>query len=423
MQYDDGGDHSDFWGDDQPTRQLRRVQPGKRSHDHTGSIPVVATRPRRSLNVLGARAVRATAPEAEADATRLLRRVEPAQRSPRNTSPLRNMSMVDPLLRRIGMVVAAIVVLIPVAVALRSEPQAQLESVTPPTIGDIAEAAPAVPVPAAVDAPAPAINPADLPALTLPTAPAPSYYVAAELPPAVPSNTQPAATETAAAAATVTTTAAPAATATTAAVVAAAERSGATCSKAYTVASGDFWIGIAKRAQVTLKELLRANNAKSSTKLFPGRSICLPNNAVTPVPAAQPAAATATTTTVKAATPKPAPAPAPTTTVKPTPTTTPAAPAPANNYSREQVVQIIREVWPDDLEDEAIRIATRESNLKPTVRNYCCFGLFQIYYSVHKRWLADLGITSAEMLYDPRVNANAALALYVRAGGWGPWKL
>jgi hypothetical protein len=191
------------------------------------------------------------------------------------------------------------------------------------------------------------------------------------------------------------------------------------------VASGDFWIGIAKRAQVTLKELLKANNAKSSTKLFPGRTICLPKNAVTPVPAAQPAATptAAPSTTAKAATPKPAPSPAPATTVKPTPTTTPAAPAPANNYTREQVSQIIREVWPDDLEDEAIRIATRESNLKPTVRNYCCFGLFQIYYSVHKRWLADFGITSAEMLYDPRLNATAALALYVRSGGWAPWRL
>lgn len=405
MQYDDGGDHADFWGDDQPTRQLRRVQPGKRSHDHTGSIPVVAAR--------------------QADATRPLRRAEPVRQSAQRTSPLRNMSMVDPLLRRIGMVVAAIVVLIPVAVALRSEPQAQLESVTAPTIADLdtsnATAAPAAAAPAA--APAPAINPADLPALTVPTTPAPSYYVAADLPPAVPSVTQPPAAEATAAADTAST--APAATATTTAIVAAAEGSGATCSKTYTVVSGDFWIGIAKRAQVTLKELLRANNAKSSTNLFPGRSICLPKNAVTPVPAAQPTAAPAPATTVKAATPKPAPAPAPApaTTVKPTPTTTPAAPAPKNNYTQAQVIQIIREVWPDDLEEEAIRIATRESRLTPNVRNYCCFGLFQIYFSVHKRWLADLGVTNAEMLYDPRVNANAALALYVRAGGWGPWKL
>ena len=52
------------------------------------------------------------------------------------------------------------------------------------------------------------------------------------------------------------------------------------------------------------------------------------------------------------------------------------------------MAQIIRDVWPDDLEEEAIRIATRESNLIPTVKNYCCYGLFQIYYNAHRTWLA-----------------------------------
>ena len=33
-----------------------------------------------------------------------------------------------------------------------------------------------------------------------------------------------------------------------------------------------------------------------------------------------------------------------------------------------QVAQIIRDIWPDDQEDKAIAIATRESNLKPGVR-------------------------------------------------------
>ncbi len=82
---------------------------------------------------------------------------------------------------------------------------------------------------------------------------------------------------------------------------------------------------------------------------------------------------------------------------------------------------IIRSVWPDSLEDRAVLIARRESNLQPDVRNYCCFGLFQIYFDVHKSWLADLGVTSAEQLYDPLVNARAAYTLYQRSGGWGPW--
>ena len=84
------------------------------------------------------------------------------------------------------------------------------------------------------------------------------------------------------------------------------------------------------------------------------------------------------------------------------------------------MAQIIRDVWPDELEDEAIRIATRESNLIPTVKNYCCYGLFQIYYNAHRTWLASIGITSAAQLFDPRVNATAALALYNNSG-WAPW--
>jgi hypothetical protein len=87
------------------------------------------------------------------------------------------------------------------------------------------------------------------------------------------------------------------------------------------------------------------------------------------------------------------------------------------------VEQIIRQVWPDDLEDRAVRIATRESNLQPGVRNACCFGLFQIHWTVHRGWLADYGITSSSQLFDPRTNAEAAYALYQRAGGWGPWVL
>lgn len=93
------------------------------------------------------------------------------------------------------------------------------------------------------------------------------------------------------------------------------------------------------------------------------------------------------------------------------------------SYTRAEVEAIIRQVWPDDLENEAVRIATRESNLIPGVRNYCCFGLFQLYYNVHKTWLAQMGVTSAEQLYDPLINSYVAYAMYLKAGGWGPWKL
>lgn len=107
--------------------------------------------------------------------------------------------------------------------------------------------------------------------------------------------------------------------------------------------------------------------------------------------------------------PKPAPAPAPVT-------------APPNTYTREQIEAIIRQVWPDDLEDRALAIAQRESHLIPTSHNYCCYGLFAIYYEAGKRLLNSIGITSPQQLFDPMTNTRAALAIY-QVAGWDPWKL
>ena len=66
-------------------------------------------------------------------------------------------------------------------------------------------------------------------------------------------------------------------------------------------------------------------------------------------------------------------------------------------------------MWPDALENTALAIAWRESGYQPRAQSQCCSGLFQIYYDVHKGWLADLGIDSRNDLYDPRTNAEAAL--------------
>jgi LysM repeat protein len=183
-----------------------------------------------------------------------------------------------------------------------------------------------------------------------------------------------------------------------------------TCITSYKVVSGDYWILIAKKVSVSTKDLLAANNAKATTPLYPGRSICLPKNASAPTTPAAPSTT--------------APARTVTTTTKPAATTVaPATTVPRRSYSATEVEAIIREVWPDELEDEAVRIARRESNLQPTARNACCYGLFQIYWTVHKGWLVPMGITSAEQLFDPRVAATAGYALYQRSGGWGPWAL
>lgn len=190
-----------------------------------------------------------------------------------------------------------------------------------------------------------------------------------------------------------------------------AERVARLCAIDYEVVSGDFWIRIADGAGVPLAELLEANGVSASTPIYPGSSICLPAGSSIPSPPPE----TTTTTTVA-----PTTTAATTTTTTVAPTTTTATTVPA---SSGEVQQIIRNVWPDDLEDRAREIAHRESRYVPTAKNYCCYGIFQIYWDVHKSWLDDIGITSAQQLYDPETNARAAYALYQRAGGWGPWAL
>lgn len=157
----------------------------------------------------------------------------------------------------------------------------------------------------------------------------------------------------------------------------------------YTVVKGDGWLAIAKKVGATSKALLAANNATTSTALFPGRSICLPAGAT---PSGSTAAGTTATVAVRA-------------------------------YTAAENEAIIRSVWPDELEEEALRIARRESNLKNNAKNSCCYGLFQINWSAHKSWLAGIGVTSASQLLDPNVNTAAAYTLYQRSGSFRPWAL
>ena len=174
------------------------------------------------------------------------------------------------------------------------------------------------------------------------------------------------------------------------------------CGQDYAIRAGDSWSRIASAAQVSLRELLAVNAATVDTVLLVGRTICLPRGARTPpVP---------TTTTVPPTSRAPV-----TTTVPPAATTV--------RVSADEVRRLIAEIWPADLVEEAIAVAYRESRLVNTVRNFCCYGLFQIYFEVHRSWLAGLGVTRAEQLYEARTNVIAAWTLYQRAGGWGPWGL
>ena len=82
---------------------------------------------------------------------------------------------------------------------------------------------------------------------------------------------------------------------------------------------------------------------------------------------------------------------------------------------------VIRAVWPDNLEQTAVAIAYRESRLQCCVKTYCCYGLLQINWIAHHTWLiGELGLTNAYDLYDPWTNAVAGYRLYQK-DGWRPW--
>jgi LysM repeat protein len=382
MQYDNSDDPFGFWKDE-PTRQLKRTQARTRAHADTSADTRPLTRPATRM-----------VPVVRTDRTH----AEPGLHPPRN-----------PLVTRIALMAGVTVLLVPFALSLRDDRSpvraSNLQGVDTVQVGRMP--APAPTVAAETDAPTtlaptPVPSPPSTEAVTL----------AATAAPTDPPTTAAPVTKKPVVAKTTTTVAAAAKPA------AATQSADKACASTYTVVSGDGWSTIASRAQITMKALLAANNATVKTVLLVGKSICLPAGAATPAP---PTTRPPSTTQPRPPTTQPATPPVTTPPVTTPPATT-QPPPPANTYSRAQVAQIIRDVWPDDLEDEAIRIATRESNLIPTVRNYCCYGLFQIYYTAHRTWLATMGITSAAQLYDPQVNATAAYALY-RNSGWAPWAI
>ena len=152
------------------------------------------------------------------------------------------------------------------------------------------------------------------------------------------------------------------------------------CAATYTVKSGDSWWRIAEKNNTNLRKVLALNSAKKTTKLLVGNTVCVPAPAQV-VPSAQ-------------------------------------------TFTRAEVVQFIRDAWPDELEERALAIAQRESKLQPRAVNgsKCCYGLFQIYYRWHKTWLPNVGVNSAQDLLNPRLNAIAAFRMYQRNNGWGPWE-
>jgi len=198
-----------------------------------------------------------------------------------------------------------------------------------------------------------------------------------------------------------------------ASVAAAAERIVPECPQTYTAAPGDSWYGIAAAAGVTPIALLDENRATVDTVIFAGDDICLPSGATVPTtpPTTAPTDTTPTDTTT-----------APTTTQAPTTTTAPSG-SPGTDATVDEVKAVIRSIFPESEWDTAFTIADRESRFVPTAYNgWCCHGVFQIYWNVHKSWLDDLGIHSSSDLYDPLLNVRAAYSIWQRSGNtWTAW--
>jgi hypothetical protein len=137
---------------------------------------------------------------------------------------------------------------------------------------------------------------------------------------------------------------------------------------------------------------------------------------------------TTSTASVKRASPPPTAAPRRTTTTTTPrrtspPTTKAPPPTTAKVHTYTGVEAIIRSVWPASLADHAVFIANRESHLIPTSHNYCCYGIFALYFNQLPASLrARFGLTTASQLYDPLLNSRVAYALY-QIAGWKPWAL
>lgn len=197
------------------------------------------------------------------------------------------------------------------------------------------------------------------------------------------------------------------------------------CPRTYRVHSGDSWLRIAASGQIPIAQLLRVNEASMDTTIHPGQDLCIPSGARMPSPPPVTTVSNASSSGGRGSvTPAPRPAPAPTAASRPTPapTPTPAVAPTGPRPSTDQVIAMIREIWPEELQERAIAIAHRESRYQADAYNgWCCYGVFQIYWNVHRSWLGAHGVRSASQLLDARTNIQMAYQIYQRAGGWRPW--
>jgi hypothetical protein len=388
-----------------PTQRVAAVQ-RRESPSATASAPQ-AGRPRRRLDHIN---------HVELELEDDISEHESARRAPiAALSERLGIGAADPLLARLGAIVLIGAMLVPVAMSARSG--------SPALTTDVAALAPGFAA-AAADSSA---------SLTAATTPVGDQSASQTSAPVASSATVAASTGAAAAtepsttvAPTTATAEQPSSTAQATALVepataqAPAERVEPVCALTYPAVAGDSWYRIADGAGITPRQLLDANLAMLDTPIFPGDEICLPAGSVMPAPPTTAPPSTAAPSTAPPST-TPATTRTPSTTTSPT-TAAPVTSPPAPTASQAQVQQLIRDIWPDDLEQRALEIAYRESRYIATAYNgWCCYGVFQIYYTAHDGWLDEIGVDTASDLYDAQKNITAAYLIYQRSGGWGPW--
>ena len=202
------------------------------------------------------------------------------------------------------------------------------------------------------------------------------------------------------------------------------------CAGTYTVVAGDYWLRFVDSSGASLDEWLASNGADAETQMYEGDELCIPPGAVAPEPIPVQTAAPETTIpptsaaapTTPAPTPAPPPPPPP-----PAPVAAPAPPpapvaAPARVASTDEVQALIREIWPDDIEERALQIAYNEARWRPDLNNWCCYGVFAIHFESGSKhgFLQRFGVTRAEQLFDARLNITIAYEMY-KLSGWSPW--
>jgi hypothetical protein len=165
----------------------------------------------------------------------------------------------------------------------------------------------------------------------------------------------------------------------------------AACDRPYVAVANDSWSRIASKTGVSVKALLQANSASTKTLILIGVTVCLPKGTTWNQPSTQASGLRNLGT-------------------------------PSTRYTRAQAAAVIKDVFPERLHERALAIAQRESRLNALSYTWCCVGLFQINWWAHKSWLKNIGVTKASQLRDARVNAKAALEMYKRNSGWGPWE-